>query len=227
MIAETNLPIADRVAVHRALGDEHRLRIVDALALSDRSPSELGTLAGVGTNLLAHHLDVLEHARLITRTPSEGDARRRYVSLEPGRAALLGDPPPLWRPVERVLFVCTANSARSQLASRLWHERTGTAALSAGTAPAEDVHPEAVAAARRHGLDLTRARPVHLPDRGASVDLVVSVCDRAHEGAIDLDAPSLHWSVPDPVGHRPGAFDDVVVRLQARVERLARARELA
>jgi ArsR family transcriptional regulator, arsenate/arsenite/antimonite-responsive transcriptional repressor / arsenate reductase (thioredoxin) len=226
MITDGTLSAAERAARHRALGDEHRVRIIDALSLSDRSPSELGQLIGVSTNLLAFHLDVLEEAGLIRRSASHGDARRRYVRLAPDLAPPWGDPPPLERPVEHVLFVCTANSARSQLASHLWKRRTGTPALFAGASPADEVHPQARAAARRHGLDLDRARPIDLEAIEASVDLVVSVCDRAHESALDVDAPALHWSIPDPVDRGEAAFDDVVVRLQARVERLARAREL-
>ena len=52
----------ERAAIHAALGDAHRLAIVEALRLSDRAPSELGVALGVPSNLLAHHVDVLEGA---------------------------------------------------------------------------------------------------------------------------------------------------------------------
>ena len=214
----------DRAAVYRALGDPRRLRIVDALQLSDRSTGDLAALTGLATNLLAFHLDVLERAGVITRTVSEGDARRRYVSLAPAVLPLLGDPPALEpRPDDRVLFVCTANSARSQLAAGLWQARTGRPARSAGTQPARRVHPQAVAVAQRHGLDLTNATPVGYPELDIVPELLVSVCDRAHEGTHHLDVPRLHWSIPDPVPHGPKAFEDAFQRIAARIDRLVRA----
>jgi len=68
------------------------------------------------SNLLAHHLRVLEQAGVITRRRSEGDRRRTYLRLVPVTLDSLAAPP---RPERRVLFVCTANSARSHLAAAL------------------------------------------------------------------------------------------------------------
>lgn len=203
-----------RVARHAALADPVRLAIVDELAVSDRAPVELRRMLGVESNLLAHHLDVLEQAGLVRRSPSSGDGRRRYVHLDRGALADLG--PGRRVPAGDVLFVCTHNSARSQLAAALWHDLVGGAAASAGTHPAERVHPGAVAAARRAGLDLSGATPRSL----AAVEvpaLVVTVCDRAHE---ELAPPAewLHWSITDPVpdgGRR--AFDAVVEDLRGRI----------
>ena len=78
--------IEARAARHAALGDPIRLAIVDELAVSDRAPIELRGLVGLESNLLAHHLDVLEEVGLISRSRSSGDGRRRYVHLI--RAAL-------------------------------------------------------------------------------------------------------------------------------------------
>ncbi|MEU0157219.1 low molecular weight phosphatase family protein, partial [Micromonospora fulviviridis] len=83
--------------------------------------------------------------------------------------------------VGRVVFVCTRNSARSQLAAALWSERTHTAAASAGTKPAERVHPRAVAVAHRHGLALDPTATSHIGDIVRDDDLVIAVCDNAHE----------------------------------------------
>ncbi|MBI5090580.1 MAG: helix-turn-helix domain-containing protein [Actinobacteria bacterium] len=206
-----------RAAVHAALGEPVRLAIVDDLAVSDRSPKELGDRLGLPTNLLAHHLDVLAEVGLIERFVSAGDRRRRYVRL-------VGDPiagvaPAPLTPPRRVVFVCTHNSARSQLAAALWRDRIGGAAESAGTHPAERVHPGAVAAAGRAGLDITGARPAPLR-RLRPTDLVVTVCDRAHE---ELEpAPGWwHWSTPDPVeAGTSAAFDAVVTDLDARIRAL-------
>jgi protein-tyrosine-phosphatase len=214
-------PAALRARRHAALGDTTRLLIVDELVSSDRAPGELQRLAGVPSNLLAHHLDVLEGAGLITRSRSSGDGRRRYAHLR--RDAFEGLVPGHRRAALRALFVCTHNSARSQLAAALWRQLTNERADSAGTHPARRVHPGAVAAARRAGLDLTQARPKRLDDVEARPALVVTVCDRAHE-ELDPDPTWLHWSVPDPVTTpNRAAFDATVTELRSRIAGLVAA----
>ena len=81
--------------------------------------------------------------------------------------------------------------------------------------------PGAVAAGRRHGLRLGRARTAHVDEVLAGGDLVVAVCDNAHE-ELPADAARLHWSVPDPV--RVGtaaAFDAAYDEISRRVDLLA------
>jgi protein-tyrosine-phosphatase len=193
-----------------------RLAIVDALGASDRAPVELRRQLGLESNLLAHHLDVLERVGLVERSRSSGDGRRRYVHLDTRALANLAASPPL-EPSD-ALFVCTANSARSQLAAALWRQCTGRAASSAGTHPASRVHPRAVAAARRAGLDLSEARPRQLGEVAELPSLVVTVCDRAHEELADSES-WLHWSIPDPVpAGTPVAFDGVVAELRRRID---------
>lgn len=215
--------VARRAAVHAALGEATRLRIVDALALSDLAPSELAQLVGIDSNLLAHHLDVLAAAGLVERARSHGDRRRRYLRLRHQALASIGVHPTVR--ARRVLFVCTANSARSQLAAALWNAVHPVPATSAGTEPADRVHPQARRAAERRGLDLAGARPAPLPDGEA--DLVVTVCDRAHEQLRRRPLRSrtvLHWSVADPArAGTPGAFDAAADELEHRVARLAPA----
>ncbi|MEV5410118.1 helix-turn-helix domain-containing protein [Thermopolyspora sp. NPDC052614] len=211
-----------RAARHAALGDPVRLAMVDDLLLGDRSPGELGEAFGLSSNLLAHHLKVLQEAGLITRTRSEADRRRSYVRLLPGALARLGPAPAAPATPERVVFVCTHNSARSQLATALWRRRSPLPTASAGTRPAARVHPRALATARRHHLDLDSRATAHISDTVRAGDLVVAVCDNAYE---DLPArPPLHWSVPDPV---PADTDDAFERayddLRDRVDRLATA----
>ena len=211
--------IAARAARFRALGDEHRLTIVDALRWSDRTPGELAAVTGLGTNLVAFHLGVLEEAGLVHRTTSQGDARRRYVQLAPTALDhLWSDPAPA---AEQVVFLCTHNAARSQLAAALWTRATGRPACSAGTRPADEVHPLAVRTAARHGLDLSGARPRGYREVTVEPDLVVSVCDRARESAPVFAAPALHWSVPDPLTGGPEAFEAAFDLLAVRVQRLA------
>jgi protein-tyrosine-phosphatase/DNA-binding transcriptional ArsR family regulator len=207
-----------RAARHAALSDPLRLSIVDELARSDRAPSELLTLVDVPSNLLAHHLDVLERVGLISRHRSSGDGRRRYIRLE--RGALHGLTPGRRVSPGRALFVCTHNSARSQLAAALWQRTTGQPAVSAGTHPAPTVHPGAVASAERAGLDLSGAEPHHLDAIGEWPSLVITVCDRAHEELGD-GTDHLHWSIPDPVpvGTRK-AFDTARNEIAQRIDEL-------
>jgi protein-tyrosine-phosphatase len=222
MVRSVDDDVTRRAAVHAALGEPVRLAIVDELALSDRAPSDLAALFGLAGNLVAHHLAVLERVGLIERLVSTGDRRRRYVRLRGGHPASLGAGVARRRR-GRALFVCTHNSARSQLAAVLWRARTGDPATSAGTQPAADVHPGAVAAASRAGLDLSRARPRALDDGDLAADLVVTVCDVAHE-ALDHHAAWLHWSIPDPVAAAsPQAFDDALALLDQRVAAIAAA----
>ncbi len=203
-----------RARRHAALSDPARLAIVDELFVSDRSPQELGSELTMESNLLAHHLDALERAGLVARHRSSGDGRRRYVRLE--RTALVGLVPGRCREVAPALFVCSANSARSQLAAALWAELVGVPAASAGTHPAPEVHAGARAAARRAGLDLDGAVPSVLSDVPDGLT-VITVCDRAHE-ELRPAHDWLHWSVPDPVVYgSAAAFDAVVAELRDRI----------
>ena len=126
----------------------------------------------------------------------------------------------------RVVFVCTQNSARSQLAASLWNDTSPVPATSAGTHPAPEVHPGAVAVARRRHLSLVAAPPRHLDDVLAEQDLVVTVCDNAHEELAtqpaQADHDGVHWSIPDPVrAGEAAAFDRVVDELTDRIARLS------
>ena len=216
------MDVLERARLHAALADPHRLAIVDALALGDRTPQGLARFVGVPTNLLAHHLGVLEAVGLVTRRVSEGDGRRRYVVLRPDR---LPEPvTPAGVPPGIPLFVCTHNSARSQFAAALWRRLTGKAAESAGADPATRVHPGAVRAAARLGTPLGEATPRGYDAVGQAPSLVVSVCDRAYEAGVPFRVPGFHWSVPDPVPDcRQPAFLAAFADISARVDRLAGA----
>jgi protein-tyrosine-phosphatase len=207
-----------RVARHAALADPARLRIVDLLTLGDFSPTELQAELGMSSNLLAHHLKTLEDAGLATRHRSEGDRRRSYLRLAAG--ALDGLVPGAVHGAERVLFVCTRNSARSQLAAALWRQTSTVPSASAGTHPADRIAPGAVDAARRHGLRLPAVAPQALENVAVDADFVVTVCDNAHEELTGL--AGIHWSVPDPLrlGTRD-AFDAAFADIASRVTDLA------
>jgi protein-tyrosine-phosphatase len=207
-----------RAIMHAALADTARLQITDTLLTGDASPSELAAMLAMPSNLLAHHLGVLEQAGIITRRRSDGDRRRTYLQLVPGTLDSLA--PPTARAALRVLFVCTANSARSHLAAALWRRASTVPAVSAGTHPAEAIDPGALAAARRHRLPMRRLRPRHISDVQQSGDLVITVCDLAHEEL--TEAGAVHWSIPDPVSTGdPVSFDAALAELSHRVQSLA------
>lgn len=243
--------VTRRAIVHAALAEPTRLRVVDRLTLGDLAPGELAQAMGLPSNLLAHHLNVLVGAGVVERVRSEGDRRRSYVRLvvdDPVVAALVG-PATLFGPavgqgseVDRVVFVCTHNSARSHLAAAAFELLSEVPVASAGTRPADRVHPVAVAVAARHDLDLSHRTPRHVDDVLRDGDLVVSVCDAAHEELTGTSrssrsavvgplapvpttpSPRFHWSVPDPV--RVGSeqvFEAALTQLTARVDRLGRA----
>jgi ArsR family transcriptional regulator, arsenate/arsenite/antimonite-responsive transcriptional repressor / arsenate reductase (thioredoxin) len=226
MNSERTSALARRVATYAALADPTRLQIIDLLSVSDLSASEVGATLHVPSNLLAHHLNVLTDAGLINRRRSEGDRRRRYLTLNrnhketgsphiaaPGRAPRITTP-------QRVLFVCTANTARSHLAAALWRHTSDIAAASAGTHPGSDIHPKARAAAERHGITLPHVKPRALDHQRRSGDLLITVCDRAHEELGDQGW--AHWSIPDPVTKGTDrAFDAAFEQLAARVHAIA------
>lgn len=217
MNAEETPSVERRAAIHAALGDPVRLQIVDRLVLADRSPVELQADLGIASNLMAHHLRTLERAGLVSRHRSEADRRRSYLRLE--RAGLEGLAPGTAVVAPRVVFVCTANSARSHLADALWREASTIPSASAGTHPADRVARGAVSTAQRHGLDLRDATPRSLASVIHPGDLVITVCDRAHE---ELADGGLHWSIPDPVADgTKAAFEQAFGLLAERVENLA------
>ena len=216
---ERKWSVEERARKHAALADPVRLRMLDLLTLGDLSPTELRTEVGVPSNLLAHHLNLLEREGIIARDRSEGDKRRTYVRLVPGALTGLGLFADVDAAADRVVFVCSANSARSQLAEALWNTVSPVPAQSAGTHPADRVAPGAIATAARHGLDLTGAVPRLVDGIDMEGAFIVTVCDRAHE---EYPGGTAHWSVPDPV--RTGtdaAFEAAFADLRRRIDQLA------
>jgi ArsR family transcriptional regulator, arsenate/arsenite/antimonite-responsive transcriptional repressor / arsenate reductase (thioredoxin) len=218
MSTDLNRDALTRASIFAALADPGRLAIVDRLLLSDASPTELQALLSMPSNLIAHHLNVLRKANVISRVRSDGDRRRMYVSVN--HEALESVLPSPVRRAERVVFVSTQNSARSQLAVAIWKRHSKVPATSAGTHPVSEIHPGALAVARRHHLPIAARTPVHVNDVFAPGDLAVVVCDRAHE-ELARDIPRIHWSVPDPVRtSAPEAFDRAIDALTKRIVRL-------
>ena len=217
MIVERNSELGRRAALHAALSDPARLLITDTLLAGDASPLSWRRMLAMPSNLLAHHLHVLEQAGMITRRRSEGDRRRSYLQLIPGALDPLAAPPA--RAAVRVLFVCTANSARSHLAAALWRRASTVPAASAGTHPGAAIDPGAIAAAFATVCRCACCGPGTWasPGRGGSGG------HGLRPGPRRTRRPAVvHWSVPDPVpAGDPASFDTAVADLTDRVGRLA------
>jgi ArsR family transcriptional regulator, arsenate/arsenite/antimonite-responsive transcriptional repressor / arsenate reductase (thioredoxin) len=224
--SETSPPRFLRLAAHPL-----RWRLLSELAASDRRVGELCELAGRRQSLVSYHLRQLRDGGLVSMRHSSADGRDTYyaldlercgellsnagVSLHPGlapRARAHAVSAPGAAPA-RVLFLCTGNSARSQIAEALAERLSGGAmsAASAGSHP-KPLHPNAVRVMRERGIDLAARRPKHLDEfAGKRFDYVVSLCDRVREVCPEFPgAPRLiHWSIPDPA-RAPGGDEETL-----------------
>jgi protein-tyrosine-phosphatase/DNA-binding transcriptional ArsR family regulator len=204
----------------RLAGHPVRWRLLCELARSDRRVGELCAMAGRRQSLVSYHLRRLRDGGLVSMRRSAGDGRDTYyvldlahcgellssagVSLHPG-LALTPRPAAVREPGAtraRVLFLCTGNSARSQIAEAVAERLSGGAvsAVSAGTHP-KPLHPNAVRVMRERGIDLAGRRSKHLVEFAAErFDYVISLCDRVREVCPEFPGgPGLiHWSIPDP-----------------------------
>jgi arsenate reductase len=104
---------------------------------------------------------------------------------------------------KKVLFLCTGNSARSQIAEGWLRHRAGDhfEVSSAGTEPKVAIHPLAIRVMAEIGVDLAEQRPKSLNTfLNKTWDFVITVCDRARESCpiFPHRAEQLHWSFPDP-----------------------------
>jgi ArsR family transcriptional regulator, arsenate/arsenite/antimonite-responsive transcriptional repressor / arsenate reductase (thioredoxin) len=223
-------------------GHPLRWRLLSELARSDRRVSELCELADRPQSLVSYHLRRLRDGGIVSMRRSAADGRDTYyvldlarcsellrsagVALHPGLAP--GPPPPRARRRARgVLFLCTGNSARSQIAEALCERLSGGAvsAASAGSHP-KPLHPNAVRVMRARGIDLAGRRSKHLSEYGRRrFDHVISLCDRVREVCPEFPGgPELiHWSIPDPA-REPGsdeetlpAFERTAAELETRI----------
>lgn len=125
----------------------------------------------------------------------------------------------------RVLFLCTHNSARSQMAEGILRSLGGerVEACSAGTSPSR-VHHLAIQAMAERGIDIRRQRSKHLDEiREEPFDYVITVCDHAAESCPVFPgaARRIHWSIPDPStaeeGEQERAFEAAATDLTTRI----------
>jgi len=103
----------------------------------------------------------------------------------------------------RVLYLCTRNAARSQMAEAITAQQAGARfeVTSAGADPGSEVHPMAIAALAERGIDWSGRHPKSIDDiSGAPWDLVITVCDHANEACPILPGQQarVHWGLDDP-----------------------------
>ena len=244
MIATTEQRVGAPPSFLRLAGHPLRWRLLSELARSDRRVGELCALAGRRQSLVSYHLRQLRDGGLVSMRRSAADGRDTYYvldlagcgerlssaggALHPGLA--VSGPRAVREPgatPARVLFLCTGNSARSQIAEALAERLSdGTVtAASAGSHP-KPLHPNAVRVMRERGIDLAGRRSKHLSEFATQhFDYVISLCDRVREVCPEFPGgPALiHWSIADPA-REPGsdeetlpAFERVATEICARV----------
>ena len=224
-------------------GHPLRWRLLEELARSDRMVHELIGLVGEPQNLVSYHLGKLRDGRLVSARRSSADRRDTYYTADLSRiggrlsaagAALhpglrLTSPPrdDSRKAAVRVLFLCTGNSARSQMAEALARARSGGCidAASAGSHP-KPLHPNAVRVMRdEHGLDLAGYASKHLDVFSRrNFDRVISLCDLVREVCPEFPGhpETIHWSIPNPATGEPDEvtyplFQQTAAELETRI----------
>jgi protein-tyrosine-phosphatase/DNA-binding transcriptional ArsR family regulator len=212
----------------RLAGHPIRWRLLSELARSDHRVGELTALLGRPQSLVSYHLGRLRGEHLVSTRRSSADGRDSYYSLDltrcrelltatgaalhPALGAHAPRPPrPAGYPRAQVLFLCTGNSARSQMAEALAKHLApdSVEAFSAGSHPKE-LHPNAVRAMREYGIDISGRHAKHLDEFvERPFDHVITLCDRVREVRPEFPGqPGVtHWSVADPASE--GEDDEV------------------
>jgi protein-tyrosine-phosphatase/DNA-binding transcriptional ArsR family regulator len=229
----------DPPAFVRLAGHPVRWRLLTELAGGDLRVRELVGLLGQPQSLISYHLRLLRGGGLVSATRSSFDGRDSYYHLDLDRCAealagagtalhpaLRPEPAGPARRRLAVLFVCTGNSVRSPIAAALLRQRTAgrMAALSAGSRPKPELHPDAVRLLRdRFGIDVADQRPRHVDTlAGRRLDYVITLCDKAREVCPDFEGPPrrAHWSIPDPAGGGRTGFTRTAADIDTRIRQL-------
>lgn len=225
----------------KLLAHDLRWRLLALLVTGDYRVQELGTALDQPMNLISYHLKLLRQGQIVTVRRSDSDGRDQYYSLDLARlhtvyqtigtalhptlgAAGVPKLPPLNG--LRLLFLCTHNSARSQLAEGITRHLTHGQVFvtSAGSEP-RGVHPLAIKAAAARGIDLTlqESRGMDVV-AGEHFDVVITVCDRVREicPAFPGETHTRHWSLPDPLAvvnedAQAAAFEHTAAVLTSRI----------
>jgi protein-tyrosine-phosphatase/DNA-binding transcriptional ArsR family regulator len=232
--------------VLKLLAHDLRWQLVNALAYSDQRVQELVDRVQRPQNLVSYHLRQLRQEHLVSERRSNADSRDVYYHLDLAHledlyqasgqalhsALAMGSPEslPARGPAvtRRVLFLCTQNSARSQMAEGLLRASGPSTleVLSAGSQPAQ-VHPLAIETMAAMGVDIGGQQSKHLDElAGQYFDVVITVCDKMREAcpAFPDATQQIHWSIADPAevagteADRRAAFrqaaDDLATRIR-------------
>ena len=208
----------------------HPLRwgLLTELARSDRHVTELTELLDQPQALVSYHLGRLRAGGLVSSRRSSYDGRSSYYrvdlhrcrnalsatggSLHPGLAL---QPVPRAAPARRrrdrvrVLFACTGNGARSQVAEALMQHFAGdrVEAVSGGSHP-KAIHPNAIRVLAERCIDISDRQSKPLTEfENQYFDIVVTLCDKVREACPEFStqAQAIHWSIEDPSLAQGGA----------------------
>lgn len=246
----TQTIVSPAPSVLKLMAHDLRWALLQQLTQSDYRVAELVAQVKQPLNLVSYHLRQLRQAGLVHERRSSADERSFYYSVDLQRLHMLyveassslhpslgGALPPGSRthwhfdgPPPRLLFLCTSNSARSQMAEALvGHLSQGQVqAFSAGSHPAQAVNPLAIRALARADVPMSQSVPKSLEMFvGQSFDRVITLCDRVRERCPTWqDSPLIHWSLPDPAtaegseAERQQVFDQLTLQLDMRIRLL-------
>jgi ArsR family transcriptional regulator, arsenate/arsenite/antimonite-responsive transcriptional repressor / arsenate reductase (thioredoxin) len=201
------------------VAEPHRWRLLHELTQSDRRVGELTELLAEPQNLVSYHLAELRRAGLVSARRSSADGRDTYYRIEPQRCRELlndvgdalqpglrvtfpADPGEMRGRRPRILFLCTGNSARSQMAEALIEHLSDQqiVARSAGSHP-KPLHPNTVRVLAERGIDVSDRRTKHLGRFAEQrFDRVITLCDKVREVCPEFPSgpTTSHWSIADP-----------------------------
>ena len=227
----------------KLLAHDLRWQLLKTLTISDHRVQELVALVGEPMNLVSYHLKKLRDDGVVSMRRSEADGRDVYYSLDMGKlrdlyqtagAALhpaigqvAGSIASHRIAAKRVLFVCTHNSARSQMAEGLMrHLANGQIEVSSAGSHPTQLHPDAIDTMDALGIDIRNQQSKPLDAfEGQTFDYVISVCDRAREicPVFPGEGVQIHWGFVDPTQiedatERRRAFDQIAHQLTTRIE---------
>lgn len=226
-------------------GHPVRWGLLTELARSDRNVNELTHLLDRPQALVSYHLGRLRDGGLVSSRRSSYDGRASYYSvdlprcahalaatgvrLHPGVALRIASAEtPRYRPDRvRVLFACTGNGARSQIAEALLQRLAGDRieVVSGGSHP-KPIHPNAIKVLAERGIDISnhQSKPV-TQFEGEHFDYIVTLCDKVREACPEFStrAQAIHWSIEDP-SRAPGGnratypvFRALAAELESRI----------
>jgi protein-tyrosine-phosphatase len=237
----------------KLLAHDIRWRILQLLARSDYSGQEFVRKLKLPQNLASYHLRLLAEHGLLHERRSSADERSIYYSLDLGVLRslyftsgealhpLLSPPEPflpvgeesrsysLPTPV-RVLFLCTQNSARSQMAEGILRTLgAGYVEVSSAGSHPSHLHPLAVRACAALGIDISQQRSKHVDElAGQSFHYILTVCDRVREScpAYPGEPERMHWSFADPCAVEGSEEEQYQVFEQTALQLMTRIRSL-